>query len=80
MRTIDNSPWTQVSIVGFVAFCSVGMFSAISNLGAGGLDDVQLSDVANSVLYGTFFFGGFFGGSINVRPLWRPLLSLVPGA
>lgn len=60
-----NSPWTQVSIVGFVAFCSVGMFSAISNLGAGGMDDVQLSDVANSVLYGMFFFGGFFGGSIN---------------
>ncbi|KAG5990997.1 hypothetical protein E4U43_004142 [Claviceps pusilla] len=65
MPTIDNSPWTQVSIVGFVAFCSVGMFSAISNLGAGGIDDVQLSDVANSVLYGTFFVGGFFGGSIN---------------
>ncbi|KAG5928743.1 hypothetical protein E4U42_000056 [Claviceps africana] len=60
-----NSPWAQVSIVGFVAFCSVGMFSAISNLGAGGIDDVQLSDIANSVLYGTFFVGGFFGGSIN---------------
>ncbi|TWU71703.1 hypothetical protein ED733_003093 [Metarhizium rileyi] len=60
-----NSPWTQVSIVGFVAFCSVGMFSAISNLGAGGMQDVQLSDIANSVLYGTFFLGGFFGGSIN---------------
>ncbi|KAG5920543.1 hypothetical protein E4U53_003911 [Claviceps sorghi] len=60
-----NSPWAQVSMVGFVAFCSVGMFSAISNLGAGGIDDVQLSDVANSVLYATFFFGGFVGGSIN---------------
>ncbi|EFY92985.1 hypothetical protein J3458_004962 [Metarhizium acridum] len=60
-----NSPWTQVSIVGFVAFCSVGMFSAISNLGAGGTQDVQLSDIANSVLYGMFFLGGFFGGSIN---------------
>ncbi|KAG6003375.1 hypothetical protein E4U21_002091 [Claviceps maximensis] len=60
-----NSPWAQVSIVGFVALCSVGMFSAVSNLGAGGIDDVQLSDVANSVLYGAFFLGGFFGGSIN---------------
>lgn len=56
-----------MSIVGFVAFCSVGMFGAISNLGAGGLDDVQLSDVANSVLYAAFFLGGFFGGSVNVR-------------
>lgn len=43
------------------------MFSAISNLGAGGTQDVQLSDIANSVLYGMFFIGGFFGGSINVR-------------
>lgn len=32
---IDNSPWTQVVIVGFVCFCSVGMFSAVSGLGAG---------------------------------------------
>lgn len=62
----DNSPWTQVVIVGFVAFSSVGMFSAVSNLGAGGLQDVQLSDIANSVLYGCFFLGGFFSGSVNV--------------
>lgn len=72
----DNSPWTQVSIVGFLAFCSVGMFSAISNLGAGGTQDVQLSDIANSVLYGMFFLGGFFGGSINVRePSFSPCAS-----
>lgn len=31
----DNSPWTQVAILGFVTFCSVGMFSAIGGLGAG---------------------------------------------
>ncbi|KAG5984644.1 hypothetical protein E4U55_003865 [Claviceps digitariae] len=73
-----NSPWTQVSIVGFVAFCSVGMFGAISNLGAGGIDDVQLSDVANSVLYGTFFCGGFFGGSIN--NILGPRLTMSLGA
>lgn len=62
----DNSPWTQVVLVGFVAFCSVGMFSAIGGLGAGGTQDVQLSDMANSVLYGCFFIGGFFAGSVNV--------------
>lgn len=45
------------------------MFSAIGNLGAGGLQDVQLSDVANSVLYATFFGVGFVAGSINVRVL-----------
>ncbi|KAG6127027.1 hypothetical protein E4U38_006519 [Claviceps purpurea] len=71
-----NSPWLQVSIVGFVAFCSVGMFSAISNLGAGGMSDVQLSDIANSVLYGMFFLGGFFGGSVNNILGPRPTLSL----
>ena len=47
----------------------VGVFSALGNLGAGGLQDVQLSDIANSVLYSTFFIGGFFAGSINVTPL-----------
>ncbi|KAH8172889.1 major facilitator superfamily protein [Sarocladium implicatum] len=60
-----NSPWTQVVIVGLIAFCSVGMFSALSNLGAGGTQDVHLSNIANSVLYGCFFIGGFFAGSIN---------------
>lgn len=53
-------------IVGLIAFCSVGMFSALSNLGAGGTQDVHLSNIANSVLYGCFFIGGFFAGSINV--------------
>lgn len=63
-------------LVGFVAFCSVGMFSAIGGLGAGGTQDVQLSDMANSVLYGCFFIGGFFAGSVNVSCLpleaWQP--------
>jgi hypothetical protein len=30
-----NSPWTQITILGFVTFCSVGMFSALGGLGAG---------------------------------------------
>ncbi|KAI1628089.1 major facilitator superfamily domain-containing protein [Exophiala viscosa] len=60
-----NSPWTQVIILGFVTFCSVGMFSAVSNLGAGGTMDTQLSDIANSVLYAVFAITGFFAGSIN---------------
>lgn len=38
--------------MGFVAFCSVGMFSAISNLGAGGTQDPQLSSTANACLVG----------------------------
>lgn len=35
-------------------------------MGAGGLQDVQLSMITNAVLYSTFFVAGFFGGSINV--------------
>ncbi|KUI55303.1 hypothetical protein VP1G_02715 [Cytospora mali] len=60
-----NSPWTQVTILGFVTFCSVGMFSAVSGLGAGGTQDTQLSDTANAVLYGVFAVAGFFAGSVN---------------
>jgi hypothetical protein len=53
------------------------MFSAISNLGAGGMQDVALSDIANSVLYGMFFVGGFFGGSVNVCLPSTPVQLLV---
>ncbi|CAN8104143.1 unnamed protein product [Discula destructiva] len=60
-----NSPWTQVAILGFVTFCSVGMFSAVSGLGAGGTQDTTLSDTANGVLYGCFAIAGFFAGSVH---------------
>jgi hypothetical protein len=63
---IDNSPWMQVTILGFVTFCSVGMYSAISGLGAGGTQDPQLSDIAHGALYGCFAVSGFFAGSVNV--------------
>ncbi|KAL3460748.1 major facilitator superfamily domain-containing protein [Aspergillus heterothallicus] len=60
-----NSPWTQVTIIGFVTFCSVGMYSAISGLGAGGTQDPQLTDTATGTLYGCFAISGFFAGSVN---------------
>jgi hypothetical protein len=41
------------------------MFSAVSNLGAGGLQDVALSDTANGVLYATFALTGLISGGIN---------------
>ncbi|KAL2784048.1 major facilitator superfamily domain-containing protein [Aspergillus keveii] len=64
---IDNSPWTQVTILGFVTFCSVGMYSAISGLGAGGTQDPQLSDIAHGALYGCFAVSGFLAGSVNLH-------------
>jgi len=47
------------SLVNNGTFCfPVGMFSALTNLGAGGLQDVALSDTANSVLYAFFALTG----------------------
>lgn len=47
------------------SFATVGMFSAVSNLGAGGTQDVTLSDVSNGVLYGMFAVTGLISGGIN---------------
>ena len=59
-----RSPTAQVVLVGITCFGTVGMFSAVSNLGAGGTEDVALSDTANGVLYGFFALTGFISGGI----------------
>ena len=41
------------------------MFSAVSNLGAGGTQDVALSDMSNGVLYGCFAIMGLFAGGVT---------------
>ena len=41
------------------------MFQAVSNLGAGGTQDVTLSDTSNGVLYGMFALTGLVSGGIN---------------
>lgn len=41
------------------------MFSAVSNLGAGGTEDITLSDTSNGVLYGMFAITGLVSGGIN---------------
>ena len=51
-------------LVGFTCFCTPGMFSALNNLGAGGTQDITLSDTANGVLYGLFAATGFVSGGI----------------
>lgn len=55
---------TQIILLGFTCFCTVGMFSAVSNLGAGGTQDVALSDIANGALYGLFAIMGFVAGGV----------------
>ena len=49
------------------SFCTPGMYSAISNLGAGGTQDVSLSDTSNAVLYAMFALTGLISGGINNR-------------
>lgn len=41
------------------------MYSAVSNLGAGGTQDVSLSDTSNAVLYAMFSLTGLVAGGIN---------------
>jgi len=48
----------------FTCFCTPGMFSAISNLGAGGTQDVTLPNTANGDLYGSLTLTGFISGGI----------------
>lgn len=49
------------------SFATTGMYSAVSNLGAGGTQDVSLSDTSNGVLYGMFALTGLVSGGINNR-------------
>lgn len=62
----DNEPMFQVFLIGFVCFCTPGMFNALSNLGAGGAQDVALVDTTNGLLYGMFCITGFVAGSVHV--------------
>lgn len=59
-----TTPTTQVVLVGITCFATVGMFSAVTNLGAGGQQDVSLSDTSNGVLYGFFAVVGLVSGGI----------------
>ncbi|KAI0682896.1 major facilitator superfamily domain-containing protein [Cytidiella melzeri] len=65
LPAIYVNPMTQVVLVGITCFATVGMFSAVSNLGAGGTQDVSLSDTSNGVLYGFFAVIGLIAGGIN---------------
>jgi hypothetical protein len=54
------------------------MFSAVSNLGAGGTQDTALSDISNSVLYGMFALTGLVSGGINNRASLLMIRELRP--
>ena len=56
------------------SFATTGMYSAVSNLGAGGTQAVSLSDTSNAVLYALFALTGLISGGINNR---KSLLSIL---
>lgn len=59
-----NSPFVQVSLIGFVCFCCPGMFNALSGMGGGGQIDPTASNNASTALYTTFAVFGILGGGI----------------
>ena len=55
------------------------MFSAVSNLGAGGTQDVALSDMSNGVLYGCFAIMGLFAGGVTNSELLLSISTMLRG-
>ena len=71
---LGKSSWKNLSL-------SLGALNSTADPRDSGLQDTQLSDTANGVLYGCFAIMGFFAGSVNVsadsctlvgRRLFRP--------
>ncbi|CDK26063.1 unnamed protein product [Kuraishia capsulata CBS 1993] len=64
----------QILMVSFVCFMTVGMYSAVSGLGAGGTLNATVVNNSNVALYATFASLAFFSGSICNKLGVRPLL------
>ncbi|KAL1668654.1 major facilitator superfamily domain-containing protein [Schizophyllum commune] len=62
-----RSPMVQVALVGFIAFMTVGMSSALGGAGGGGLLNTKQSTNANVAVYVTFAALAFFSGTIYNR-------------
>lgn len=73
-----TSPLCQVVLVSFVCFATVGMFSAVSNLGAGGTQSITLSNITNAILYALFALTGIVAGSFN--NIFGPRITLFCGS
>ncbi|KAH7139435.1 major facilitator superfamily domain-containing protein [Dendryphion nanum] len=59
------SPPVQLVIVSFVCFMCPGMFNALNGMGGGGQLDSTANSKANTALYSTFAFVGFFAGTFT---------------
>lgn len=54
-QRIYRSTYTQAHIIGFICFTQPGLWTSIMNTGAGGLQTVTTSNVANSLLFAIMF-------------------------
>jgi hypothetical protein len=75
-----GNPYTQNLLGGWVLFCTVGIYLALTGLGAGGggPDAQQVASTTNAILYALFTMTGFFGGS--VINMIGPKITLALGA
>ncbi|CAG8368977.1 unnamed protein product [Penicillium salamii] len=55
----------QIILVGLVAFCEPGIWTALNNLGAGGNAKPFLNNAANALTYGLMSIGCFLAGGVT---------------
>ncbi|CAI7588672.1 hypothetical protein PCG10_009825 [Penicillium crustosum] len=55
----------QIILVGLVAFCEPGIWTALNNLGAGGNAKPYLNNAANALTYGLMSVGCFLAGGVT---------------
>ncbi|EFX04873.1 duf895 domain protein membrane protein [Grosmannia clavigera kw1407] len=68
----------QIIVVGLVAFCEPGIWTALNNLGAGGNASPRLNNAASALTYGLMSVGCFLAGGVanKITSKW----TLVIGA
>lgn len=73
---VYKSTLTQAFIIGFLSFTQPGVWSAISGLGAGGLQTVKTANTSSAILFAVMFvFSPIFGILINKIGV-RPVISI----
>ncbi|KAH6612067.1 major facilitator superfamily domain-containing protein [Boeremia exigua] len=78
VKTAYRTVLFQIVIVGLVAFCEPGIWTALNNLGAGGNASPFLNNAANALTYGLMSVGCFVAGGVSnkISAKW----TLVVGA
>ncbi|KAJ5293672.1 hypothetical protein N7508_008493 [Penicillium antarcticum] len=64
-KSLYRSCPLQIIVVGLVAFCEPGIWTALNNLGAGGNASPLLNNAANALTYGLMSVGCFLAGGVT---------------